>query len=141
MILRLVAAILAIVFVALGIPFSIIGLVTDAAEADAFGATGLAALAAGLLFAAVFAVLHRRARAERRRRLAGSRASVEILEARLNHYTRIGVMLTYDLTIRFADGATFARKVLVPPTAPLKVGERIEVLHEPDDRGNFEVAT
>jgi hypothetical protein len=141
MVVRLVVSIFALVLTLLGIVFTILGLLSTAEDADAFKVVGPAVLAAGLLLTAIAFVLFRRAKAERDRRRAGSRASVEVVEARLNQYTRIGVMLTYDLTIRYADGATHTRKVLLPPTQPIRAGDRVDVLHDPADPGNFEVVT
>lgn len=139
MIPRLVAGILAIVFLALGIPFLILGFVGEVEDADGFKSSGSAAFAAGLIAAAIFVALTRRAKAQQRRRT--QTAQVEIVAARLNQYTRIGVMLTYDLTVRLADGRTFTRKVLVPPTTPLTPGGSAEIRYDPDDPGNFEVVT
>ena len=137
MILRLVVGILAIVFLALGIPFLILGAVADIEDADGFRVAGAAILAAGLVAGAVFIALSKRAKAEQRRRTQDAR--VEIVEARLNRHTRIGVMLAYDLTIRFSDGRAFTRKVLVPPGTPMGSGETATVRHDPADPGNFEV--
>ena len=139
MILRLVSGILGIVFLALGIPFLILGFVSNVEDAEGFKAVGAPILAAGLIAGAIFVALGKRARAEKRRRTQS--AQVEIVEAKLNQYTRIGVMLTYDLTIRFPDGRAFTRKVLVPPGTPMKSGEITEVRHDPGDLGNFEVVT
>ena len=135
MVLRLVAMILGIVFVALGIPFVIIGLVAD--DGGAFLVVGLAALAVGAVMTAVFVTLARRAAAEKGRRSA--RAEVEVVDARLHQYTRIGVMLTWTATVRYADGRDFTRTVLVAPTIPLAAGERVGVAYDPADPGNFEV--
>lgn len=139
MVLRLVVSIVALVLTLLGTVFTILGLLLESGEEEGFDVVGPSILAAGLALAAIAFVLFRRAAAERGRRLAGMSASVEIVEARLNQYTRIGVMLTYDLTIRYADGATFTRKVLVPPTTALRAGERVQVRYDPADPGNFEV--
>ena len=139
---RIVAGILAIVFLSLGIVFLILGLATDTPDADGFRATGGAIFAAGIVAATIFTLLHRRGAAERRRRQQGARAYAEIVEARLHQYTRVGVMLTYTLTIRYPDAglgeSSFTRTVLVPPTLALKTGERVEVQYDPADPGNFE---
>ena len=142
MVARLVAAILALVLVLLGIPFLILGFALDGEDAEGFRATGAATLVAGLVAAAVFLVLHRGAAAERSRRQQGGRATAEIVEARLHQYTRIGVMLTYTVTIRYAHGfrdRTFTRKLLVPPTLALNAGDQVEVRYDPEDPGNFEI--
>ena len=141
MVTRLVAGILALVFLLLGIPFLILGFALDGEDADGFRASGAITLVVGLLAAGVFLVLQRGAAAERRRRQG--RASAEIVEARLHPYTRIGVLLTYTVTIRYTHGArdrTFTRKLLVPPTVPLNAGEQVEVRYDPEDPGNFELA-
>ena len=138
MALRLTISIFALVLTLLGIVFTIVGLATTADDAEGFKTVGPAILAAGLVLTAIAFVLHRRAAVERSRRQ--QRTSVEVVAAKLNQYTRVGVMLTYDLTIRYADGSTHSRKVLVAPGTPLKVGERIDVMHDPQNPGNFEVA-
>ena len=138
---RTLIAIWALVLVILGVVFLIVGLV-GGDEQRAFVATGAGTLALGGALALVTWVLHLRARAERRRRREGGRATAEVVNARLHTMTRIGVMLTYTLTVRFAPAgareAEFTRQVLVPPTRPLEAGQRIEVCYDPQDPANFE---
>lgn len=140
-VLRVLVAIWALVLVVLGVAFLAVGLVVGTDE-EGFVAAAAATLAPGLALALVTWVLHSRARAERRRRLEGRRATAEVIDARLHTMTRIGVMLTYTVTVRFTPvgGATgeFTRQVLVPPTHPLEAGRRIEVCYDPRDPRNFE---
>jgi uncharacterized protein DUF3592 len=102
-------------------------------------------LALGAALALLAGLLQRRERARRRRRRAGARALAEVLHARLHTMTRVGVMLTYTVTVRFAaaDGIEreHTRTVLVPPTHPLEAGGRIEVCYDPADPENFEPAS
>lgn len=139
MVVRLTLSIFALVLTLLGVVFTIIGLVGTAEDAEGFEGIGPVILGAGLVLVVIVAVLQRGANAEKKRRT--QRTSVEVVAAKLNQYTRIGVMLTYDLTVRFADGSTHTRKVLVPPTTPLKAGERVEVVHDPAEPSNFEVGS
>jgi hypothetical protein len=104
-------------------------------------AVGGAVMVALGLAAAFFAwLLHLRVIRRRLRRT--ERASAEVVDAHLHTMTRIGAMLTYTVTVRFAPSAgahgEFTRKLLVPPTHPLEQGKRIDVLYDPRDPGNFE---
>jgi hypothetical protein len=112
-------------------------------DQEGLGSIGAVMLALGLGAALIAWLVHRLARAERARR--SERAVAQIIRARLHTMTRIGVMLTYTLTVRFAPSggaeAELTRKVLVPPTHPLEAGERIEILYDPANPGNFEPAS
>jgi hypothetical protein len=134
---RVVIAIWALVLLILGVTFLVLGAVAGQAVV-----VGVATLAPGVLLALVTWVLHARARAERRRRHEGERVVAEVVRARLHTMARIGVMLTYTLTVRFAPvgaaAAEFTRQVLAPPTHPLRVGQRIEICYDPHDPENFE---
>jgi uncharacterized membrane protein HdeD (DUF308 family) len=136
---RLVIAIWALVLLILGVAFLV---VASVAGQDSAVVVGAATLAPGVLLALVTWVLHARARAEWRRRHDGERVVAEVVRARLHTMTRIGVMLTYTLTVRFAPAgaaaAEFTRQVLAPPTHPLRVGQRIEICYDPHDPENFE---
>jgi hypothetical protein len=136
---RLVIAIWALVLLILGVVFLVIASV---AGPDSAVVAGAATLAPGVLLALVTWVLHVRARAARRRRHEGERVVAEVVRARLHTMTRIGVMLTYTLTVRFAPvggaAAEFTRQVLAPPTHPLRAGQRIEICYDPHDPANFE---
>jgi hypothetical protein len=139
---RLFIAIVALVLTLLGVVFGVLGLVLEDAEAS--GILGGVLLAVGLLLAGVALAIHRRLTAQARRRREGGRATGDVLEARLHQYTRIGVMLTYTATIRFAaaDGAgvrEYTRRILVPPTVPLEAGGRVEIAYDSSDPANFEV--
>ena len=135
---RLVIAIWALVLLILGVVFLVVALVAGQDSA----VVGAATVAPGVLLALATWVLHARARGERRRRHEGERVVAEVVRARLHTMTRIGVMLTYTLTVRFAPvgavAAEFTRQVLAPPTHPLRVGQRIEICYDPHDPANFE---
>lgn len=128
-VLRMMTGIWAAVLLLLGAVFLLLGLLLD--DERAFVPVGAGTLALGLVLALVTGVLHSRAQAERRRRREGARAVAEVLAARLHTMTRIGVMLTYTATVRFAPAGAaerdFTRKLLVPPTYPLQAGQRIEI--------------
>jgi hypothetical protein len=138
---RMMIAIWALVLLVLGVVFLTLGLVLGDNQ-RAFAAVGAGILAPGLALALFSWLLHSRARAEQRRRREGERAFAEVVHARLHTMTRIGVMLTYTLTVRFAPAGTaeteLTRKVLVPPTHPLQAGQRIEICYDPRDPANFE---
>lgn len=138
---RMMIAIWALVLLLLGAVFLTLGLVLGG-DQRAFAAVGSGMVALGLALALVTWLLHSRSRAERRRRREGERAFAEVVHARLHTMTRIGVMLTYTVTVRFAPAGAAAteltRKVLVPPTDPLQAGQRIEICYDPRDPANFE---
>jgi hypothetical protein len=139
LVLRLLMGIFAIVALSLGIPFAILGFSVD----DAFLITGLACLAAGVVFGGSFLVLHRRERAARDRRRNGTRAKAPVIAAKFIPWTRVGAMLTYDLTVRVPAprGVTEAtRRVLLPPNQVIKAGDEIEIYFDPNDPENFEPA-
>ena len=139
-VLRMMTGIWALVVLVLGAVFLLLGVLLG--DEQAFVAVGAGMLALGLVLALVTGLLHSRAQAERRRRREGARAVAEVLDARLHTMTRIGVMLTYTATVRFAPaGATerdITRKLLMPPTHPLQAGQRIEICYDPHDPANFE---
>jgi hydrogenase-4 membrane subunit HyfE len=138
-VLRMMTGIWALFLLLLGAVFLLLGLLDDE---RAYVGAGAGMLALGLVLALVTGVLHSRAQAERRRRREGARAVAEVLDARLHTMTRIGVMLTYTATVRFAPAGAaerdITRKLLVPPTHPLQAGQQIEICYDPNDPGNFE---
>jgi hydrogenase-4 membrane subunit HyfE len=140
-VLRMMTGIWALVLLVLGAVFVPLGLLLGGGQ-RVFAAVGAGMLALGLVLALVTWLLHRRAHAERRRRREGARAVAEVVDARLHTMTRIGVMLTYTATVRFAPAGAaerdLTRKVLVPPTHPLEAGQRIEICYDPRDPANFE---
>jgi hydrogenase-4 membrane subunit HyfE len=140
-VLRLMTGIWALVLVLLGVVFVTLGLVLGD-DQRTFADVGAAILALGVVLALVAWLLHSRARAERRRRREGAHAVAEVLDARLHTMTRIGVMLTYTATVRFAPAGAaerdITRTLLVPPTHPLVAGQRIEICYDPADPANFE---
>ncbi|MEJ7894830.1 MAG: DUF3592 domain-containing protein [Solirubrobacteraceae bacterium] len=139
MITRVVAGILAIVFVSLGLTFTVIGLAVDrSGSSEGFLSTGIGMLAAGAACAAVFAVLTRRDAERRHRRRAGARAQAQIVRAVLRPGVRIGSLLAYDLTVRFQPAGEATRRLLVVPGTALVEGESIEVAYDPQEPSNFE---
>jgi hypothetical protein len=135
MVARLLSGILTAVFLPLGIVFLILGAATD----QGFAGGGAAFTAAGLVCAAVFGVLMRKEAARRRRRHDGLRADVEVVAAVLKPGIRLGVFLTYDLTVRIA-GQTVTERVLVVPGTLLEPGGTVAVRYDPAEPANFEVA-
>lgn len=134
-----VSGILALVFLLLGLTFSVVGLVVDEPDRgspDGFVATGGALLVAGLLCATAFAALYRRH--ARRRRRQGPRAQAEIVSAILRPYVRVGALLTYDLTVRIPAAGEVTQRVLVVPGTDLTEGGLIEVAYDPREPSNFE---
>ena len=136
----IVCAILALVLTILGVTFLAVGLAGGGDDPEGFRVVGGALLVTGLLLTGVAAVARSRRRAAARRRRAGERARATIVRAQLHPYTRIGVLLTYTLTVRFAPAGEVSRKLLVPPSLELKAGEEIEVVYDPQDPANFEPA-
>ena len=138
---RMVVAIWALVLVVLGVVNLLVGLLAGD-EVKAFVPVGGALLAVGVVLGLISLWLRARANEERRRREDGGRAIAEVVEARLHTMTRIGVMLTYTVTVRFApEGGpveTFTRTVLVAPTLHLEAGRQVEVAYDPNDPANFE---
>jgi hypothetical protein len=100
---------------------------------------GAAMVALGLALGLTAWMLHSRVIRKRLRRT--ERAPAEVVDSRLHTMTRIGAMLTFTVTVRFAPSAgaeaEFTRKLLVPPTHPLEPGKRIEVLYDPKEPANF----
>ena len=136
----IVCAILALVLTILGVTFLAVGMADAGNEPEGFRVLGAVLLASGLLLTGVAAVARSRRRAAARRRREGDRARATIVRAQLHPYTRIGVLLTYTLTVRFAPAGEVTRKLLVPPSVELKPGEEIEVVYDPQDPANFEPA-
>ena len=127
---RLLTGILAAVFLPLGIVFTVIGLVSD----DAFLPVGLPLAAVGVGFAVAFVVLMRQARRRKARRT--QRVSAEVLDARVNHGVQLNAKRQLTLTVRFPAAGEVTGKFFWYPSIP--VGERIDVLYDPDEPANFE---
>ena len=143
MITRLLTGILACVLVPLGIAFTVVGLVADDVDSgspEGFLVVGPSFLAVGMLLVAVFAVLSRRAGAAPRRRQEGVRTMARIVHAHLLAGVRIGVLVTYDLTVTFPAAGEVTRRVSVAPNVQLTAGEEIEIAYDPADPSNFEPA-
>ena len=138
---RLLLGILAVVFLPLGIVFTIVGATADqldSGDPEDMLAVGLALGAVGLALTLAFAVLQRREIARRRRRREGLRTTAEIVDAQLNPNMRSGAKVALRLTVRFVPAGTVSRTLLVLPTSAPAAGARIDVLYDPADPTNFE---
>ena len=134
MIARLLLFILAVVFLPLGIVFTIVGATADrldSGDPKDMLVVGLALGAVGLVLTLAFAVLQRREIARRQRRRAGLRTTAEIVDAQLNSNMRSGAKVALRLTVRFVPAGTVSRTLLVLPTSAPAAGARIDVLYDP----------
>jgi hypothetical protein len=143
MALRLTLGILALVFIPLGVVFTIVGLVVDEPDSgspEAFIYVGAPLALVGIACGVVFLRLWRRERARRARRRAGLRATAEVVAAELNWAVRVNGRPALRLTVRFA-GSTVTGTFLAPRTPQdLQPGAAIDVLYDPADPTNFEPA-
>jgi hypothetical protein len=136
---RLVTMIFAIVFLGLGVPFTILGIVSE----EGFLYVGPALLFAGLVSGGLFLWMHGKERAARERRRNGTRAKAPIVALKYQPGIQVGSMLAIDLTVSVPAprGVTQStRRVLVPPTFAVGPGDEIEIVFDPDDPENFEPA-
>ena len=141
MVARLLLFILAVVFLPLGIVFTIVGATADQldrGEPESMLAVGLAIGGVGLVLALAFGALQRRELVLRRRRREGLRTTAEIVHAQLNHNVRSGAKVALRITVRFVPAGTVSRTVLALPTSAPAAGARIDVLYDPADPTNFE---
>jgi hypothetical protein len=140
-VIRLMAAIWSALLFVGGVVLVILSLVLSG-DRSGLAVGGAVMVALGLAAALTAWLLHSRVIRKRLRRT--ERAQADVVQAQLHTMTRIGAMLTYTVTVRFAPLAgmedEFTRKLLVPPTRPLEAGKRIEVLYDPRDPANFEPA-
>src|SRR5829696_3201332 len=97
----LVTAIWAVVLCVLGVVFLPLGLGFVIYSTSGIAAVGTSLLALGLPLALVAWLLGSRVRAQRRRRRGGGRAFAKVVYARLHPMTRMGVLLTCTVTVRF----------------------------------------
>ena len=137
MLARLLTGILAAVFLPLGIVFTIIGLAADDVDRgspEGFLYAGLPLAAVGVAFAVAFVVLMRQARGRKARRT--QRASAEVLDASINHGVQLNAKRQLTLTVRFPAAGEVTGKFFWYPSIP--VGERIDVMYDPDEPANFE---
>ena len=133
MVARLLTGILGLVFTSLGLTFTILGLV----RRDDFLVIGVPFLVAGLASLGVCTLLFARAGAAGKRRTR--RAEADVTDVVLHPGTRVGVLLTIDLSVRIPSvpGGPFTSRVLIPPTMSLAAGDKVELLYDPDDPSNF----
>lgn len=143
MVKRLLSGILAAVLLPLGAVLSVIGLVADdvgSGSPEGFLQVGAPLAAAGIACAVVFAALTRREAQRRRRRRGGRRVQAQVVAARWRPGIRVGAWLTYDLAVRFDPAGEVRQRILVMPGNPLTEGQTIEIVHDPADPTNFELA-
>jgi hypothetical protein len=127
LVVSLVTGILAVTFIPLGIVFAFME-----------PALGLSFLGVGIVCALGAALTHRAGRARNAREEAArvSRGSAEVVEAKHNYNSQVGVRHPMKLTVELAGGRR-TRTLYVPSHLDWKPGERIEVAFAPEDPGNF----
>jgi len=124
--------------VPLGLTFLIVGLLVD--DGKAFVVIGAIALGIGLAFAISFVSLLRRHRTRDARRKADGIRGMAIVEAaELKPYIRDGVLLTYDVTLRFDAAGKISSRVAVVPGTELVEGTEVPILYDPTEPANFEI--
>jgi hypothetical protein len=123
----LVSGILAATFIPLGIVFVFLE-----------PPLGLIFLGVGVLcgLASLLTLRAGRARSAREDAARVSRGSAEVVEAKHNYYSQIGVRHPLKLTVELAGGRR-TRTLYVPSHVDWKPGERIEVAFAPEEPGNF----
>jgi hypothetical protein len=123
----LVSGILAVTFIPLGIVFAFLE-----------PPLGLIFIGVGVLcaLAALFTLRVGRARSAREEAARISRGSGEVVEAKHNYHSRVGVRHPVKLTVELAGGRR-TRTLYVPSHVDWKPGELIEVAFAPEDPGNF----
>ena len=147
MVLRITLGILAVVFLPLGLVFTIVGLTVDQPDSgrpEDFLYTGAGLGLAGVALLVGFLVLRGREAARRRRRQEGLRTTAEVVRVQLKPGVRVGSLVALDLTVRFAaagtaDG-TVSRMMLVSPLSRITEGEPVEIMYDPAEPSNFELA-
>jgi hypothetical protein len=123
----LVSGILAATFIPLGIVFVFLE-----------PPLGLIFLGVGVLcgLAAPLTLRAGRARSAREDAARVSRGSAEVVEAKHNYYSEIGVRHPLKLSVELAGGRR-TRTLYVPSHVDWKPGQRIEVAFAPEEPGNF----
>ena len=121
---RLLAGILACVFLPLGITFAVLG--------GDFSRVGGAFLGAGLGMLLLFVALQSRERARRARRTA--RTSAEVIESRINHGVQLNAKRQLTLTVRLGTGTHTGAFMWLPST---RIGSHIDVEYDPEQPSNF----
>jgi hypothetical protein len=140
MLLRRLSGIFAVTFLPLGIAFTALGLAVDHPDSgspEAFLYVGASLGVLGVVCAGVFLVAWRREAGRRRRRRAGVRAAAEVVRADVMQGVRVGSSLAVKLTVR-VGGDTVTRTVLRSPWEPVRVGDRVQIVYDPSEPGNFE---
>jgi hypothetical protein len=123
----LVSGILAVTFIPLGFVFAFLE-----------PTLGLVFLAVGVVCALAALLTHRAGRARNAREEAArdERGSAEVVEAKHNYNSQIGVRHPVKLTVELAGGRR-TRTLYVPSHINWKPGEWIEVAFAAEDPGNF----
>jgi hypothetical protein len=123
----LVGGILAVTFIPLGIAFAFME-----------PPLGFAFVGAGVVSALVALLTFRAGRARQGREEAArvSRGTAQVVEARHNYNSRVGVRHPVKLSVELA-GARRSRQLYVPSHLDWKPGEPIEIAYAPEDPDNF----
>ncbi len=123
----LVSGILAVTFIPLGVVFAFME-----------PPLGFIFLGVGALCALASLLIHRagRARNAREETARVSRGSAQVVEAKHNYNSQIGVRHPMRLTVELAGGRR-SRTLYIPSHLDWKPGERIEVAFAPEDPGNI----
>ena len=122
----------------LGLTFLIVGLLVD--DGRTFVVIGAIALGIGLAFAISFASLLRRHRTRDARRQAEGIRGIAVVEAvELKPHIRNGVLLTYDVTLRFEAAGRISSRVAVVPGTELVERAEVPILYDPMEPANFEI--
>jgi hypothetical protein len=136
---RVTIGILAIVGIALGVPFTILGIVMSGDGGTSFLVTGLAGLFLGGIFAGLFLAF--RGQDQKQRAARTSTADAEVTDVQLHPGVRVGSMAYVTLTVRYPHATqgmqTVSRKLLIPPTMRPNPGTKLPVKYDPNDPANF----
>jgi hypothetical protein len=127
LVVSLVSGILAVTFLPLGIVFAFI-----------VPPLGFVFLGVGVLCGLAALLTHRagRARTAREEAARTQRGTAEVVEAKHNYNSQVGVRHPVKLTVELAGGRR-TRTLYVPSHLTWKHGERIEVAFAIEDPGNF----
>ena len=114
------------------------GLLVD--DGKPFVICGAVAIGIGIAFAISFVSLTRRFRTrDERRKREGVRDTALVEKAELKTHIRNGVLLTYDVTLRFDAAGKISSRVAVVPGTGLVEGTEIPILYDPMEPANLEI--
>jgi hypothetical protein len=141
---RLVAGILATAGLLLGAALTIAGSGDTTQDGEALTSAGLGALAAGLVCLLIVALVSLCARgaAERERGARCAQTTAFVREVRRKRFTRVGILMTLKLTVRFQpQGATavqeHSRTIYVAPLTRIPAGREIAIAYNPSRPRDF----